>query len=68
MLLYMYEIFSSLLGHLHFFVHFSLSFMEQFFFGHPIYVLQKTCCMSKHNDFFLIFDQLFKLCIKRSMV
>ena len=33
----MYQIFSSLLGHLQFFVHFFFTFMEQFFIGHPIY-------------------------------
>ena len=32
----MYQVFSSLLGHLHFFVHFSFTFMEHLFFGHPI--------------------------------
>ena len=36
MLLYMYQIFSSLQGHLHFCVHFLFIFMEQFFLGHPI--------------------------------
>ena len=36
MLLYMYQVFSSLRSHLHFFVHFFFSFMEYFFFGHPI--------------------------------
>ena len=36
MLLYMYQVFSSLLGHLHFFVHFFLTFMEYFFIDHPI--------------------------------
>ena len=36
MLLHMYQIFSSLLGHLQFFVHFFFTFMEQFFIGHPI--------------------------------
>ena len=36
MLSYMYQVFSSLLGHLQFFVHFFFTFMEQFFIGHPI--------------------------------
>ena len=31
MLLYMYQVFSSLLGHLYFFVHFLFTFMEYFF-------------------------------------
>ena len=31
MFLYMYQIFSSLRGHLHFFVHFFFTFMESFF-------------------------------------
>jgi len=35
-MLYMYQIFSSLLGHLYFFVHFFFTFMEYFFFDHPI--------------------------------
>ena len=39
MLLYMYQIFSSLQSHLHFFVHFFYTFMEYFFFGHPIYLV-----------------------------
>ena len=36
MLLYMYQIFSSLQSHPHFFVHFFFTFMEYFFCGHPI--------------------------------
>ena len=36
MLLYMYQIFSSLRGHLHFWVHFFFTFMVNFFFDHPI--------------------------------
>ena len=36
MLLYIYQIFSSLRSHLHFFVHFFFTFMEYFFCGHPI--------------------------------
>ena len=32
----MYQIFSSLRNHLHFFVHFFFTFMEYFFCGHPI--------------------------------
>ena len=36
MLLFMYQVFSSLLGHLHFFVHFFFTFKEQFFFDHPV--------------------------------
>ena len=35
MLLRMYQVFSSLQGHLHFFVHFLFTFMGQFFLGHP---------------------------------
>ena len=36
MLFHMYQVFSSLQGHLHFFGHFSFTFMEYFFFDHPI--------------------------------
>ena len=36
MLMYMYQIFSSLQSQLHFFVHFFFTFMEYFFCGHPI--------------------------------
>ena len=36
MLLRMYQVFNSLQGHLHFFVHFFFTFMGQFFLGHPI--------------------------------
>ena len=37
MLWHMYQVFSSLQGHLHFFVHFFFTFMGQFFLGHPIH-------------------------------
>ena len=36
MLLHTYQVFSSLVGDLHFFVHFFFNLMEYFFFGHPI--------------------------------
>ena len=36
MLLHTYQVFSSLVGDLHFFVHFFINFMEYFFLGHPI--------------------------------
>ena len=36
MLWHIYQILSSLLRHLHFFVHFFFTFVEQVFFGHPI--------------------------------
>ena len=36
MLMFIYQIFSSLLGHFHFFVHFFFTFMENFFMVHPI--------------------------------
>ena len=36
MLLYLYQIFIFLLGHLHFFLHLFFSFMENFFKKHPI--------------------------------
>ena len=55
MLLYMYQVFSSLLGHLHFFVHIFLTFMEYFFMDHPILFLLllfifffiSCCCISR---------------------
>ena len=37
---HMNQVFSSLQGHLHFFGHFSLTFMEYFFFDHPIFWLK----------------------------
>ena len=48
MLLYMYQIFSSLRSHLHFFVNFFFTFMEYFFLWTPymymfICVLDKIC-------------------------
>ena len=36
MLFHMYQVFSSLLGHLHFSLHFFSTFMEQLFLNHPI--------------------------------
>ena len=39
MLFHMYQVFSSLQGHLHFFVHFFFTFMEHFFIVHPIFQL-----------------------------
>ena len=36
MLFLTYQVYSSLQGHLHFFVHFSFTFMEHFFFDHPL--------------------------------
>ena len=36
MLFHMYQVFSSLQGHPHFFVHFSFTFMEYFFIDHHI--------------------------------
>ena len=40
MLFHMYQVFSSLLGHLHFSLHFFSTFMEQLFNNHPI----SLCC------------------------
>jgi len=42
MFLHLYQIFSSLQGHLHFFVHFFFTFMENFFIGHPIHIAYKA--------------------------
>ena len=36
MLFHMYQVFSSLLGHFHFSLHFFSTFMEQLFLNHPI--------------------------------
>ena len=36
MLFHMYQVFSTLQGHLQFFVHFFFTFMEHFFIFHPI--------------------------------
>ena len=38
LLLYMYQVFISLQDHLHFFLHFFFTFMEQFFLDDPIYI------------------------------
>ena len=51
MLLYMCQIFSSLLGHLQFFVHFFFTFMEYFFIDHPISTHQQMN-ISAHTFFF----------------
>ena len=49
-LLYMYQIFSSLRSHLHFFVHFFFTFMEYFFFGHPIWWKSRRYEREKSED------------------
>ena len=41
MLFHMYQVFSSLQGHLHFFVHFFCTFMEHFFIVHPIFLFAR---------------------------
>ena len=41
MLFHMYQVFSSLLGHLHFSLHFFSTFMEQLFNNHPISVINQ---------------------------
>ena len=43
MLFHMYQVFNSLLGHLHFSVHFLFTFMEQLFNDHPIYKCKREC-------------------------
>ena len=50
MLFCMYQVFSSLLCHLHFFVHFLFIFMEQFFIGHPIFSLIHMIFASLKTD------------------
>ena len=47
MLFHMYQVFSSLQGHLHFFVHFFCTFMEHFFIVHPISCI---CLSSSASD------------------
>ena len=42
-LFHMYQVFSSLYGHLHFFVHFFFTFMEYFFIVHPISIQSLVC-------------------------
>ena len=37
LVLFMYQVFIFLLGHLHFFVHFFFTFMENLFMDHPIF-------------------------------
>ena len=47
MMLRMYQVFSSLQGHLHFFVHFIFTFMENLFHGSPdIYVYELNALIS----------------------
>ena len=47
MLLHMYQIFSSLRGHLHYLVHFFFTFMVNFFFDHPISI--RNTLVSRHT-------------------
>jgi len=49
MLFHMYQVFSSLQGHLHFFVYFFFPFMEHFFIVHPI---SSTDTMDKEESLF----------------
>ena len=51
LLLYLYQIFIFLLGHLHFFLHFFFTFMENLFKKHPIFLgatkhLYERVCLS----------------------
>ena len=50
MLLHMYQIFRSLRGHLHFCVHFFLTFMVNFFFDHPISAWKITRCDRQRTE------------------
>ena len=50
----MLEIFSPLQSHLHFFVHFFYTFMEYFFFGHPI--SNEQFYLIKHRNGFWFHD------------
>ena len=49
-LLYMYQIFSSLRGHFHFFVHFFFTFMEHFFLDTPYLVAHIHWMRRSIND------------------
>ena len=54
MLLHIYQIFSSLQGHLHFSKHFVFTFMVNFFFDHPIFCMNenrkgKKCRLDTRN-------------------
>ena len=63
--LYLWQIFIFLLGHLHFFLHFSFSFMVNLFKKHPIYIP-----LSLFPSFYLSIEwcsrmvhRIFRLCI-----
>ena len=66
MLFHMYQVFSSLHGHLQFFVHFFFTFMEHFFIDHPIShpILERIELerwdWSQINEFFMYFTTLTK--------
>jgi len=45
----MYQVFSSLLDHLHFLFFFYFTFMEQFFIGHPININAEKKTVSRNN-------------------
>ena len=60
MLFCMYQVFSSLLGHLHFFVHFSFTFMEHLFFWTP----DITC---NNNFVFFLIQQLRKITLQTAL-
>ena len=58
MLLHMYHIFSSFLGHLKFFMHFFFTSMEQFFYWTPdthTHALTQTHTNSQSNAYNLVF-------------
>ena len=59
LLLYMYQVFIFLQDHLHFFLHFFFTFMEQFFLDDPIYTfLCKTIILKKYHSI-----KKLKICI-----
>jgi len=59
MLFHMYQVFSSLLGHLNFSLHFFSTFMEQLFNNHPI-----SCLAFKLLSFLLLDGELDGFCFR----
>ena len=50
LLLYLYQIFIFLLGHLHFFLHFLFTFVENLFKKHPIHYVHSRSTTKKESD------------------
>ena len=69
MLFHMYQVFSSLLGHLHFSLHFFSTFMEQLFLNHAIYffVSRKIKQISNENYTSLFFIYIYVIYSNKSV-